>query len=327
MTINLDVAAVLAAIVWPIVVVIVLLAYRSTIPGLIGGVAGRVQKFEFAGFSLELAQAKPFTPEWSAAPFAMDLRQRATAVEVSDSTAGTFLAQLSDETSGDYAEINLGSGTEWLTSRLYIMAILFSRMKAIDCFVFTETAGVRRRYVGWADPAKVRWALAKRCPWLEKAYAEAYAFIYNMPPALQPGDTIVVSHHGRLGYTQAPQDPTPAVALLREFLTRVQQFNIPLPATDGWVMIDDRTNTWEHSGWIDAATLETLLGDDLHKSSVRFTDPLSLKSAAIAVASKPANSRYLAVTTDEHRLEYLLRGELVVEQLSQSIAREQSGSA
>lgn len=125
---------------------------------------------------------------------------------------------MTDEGTGDYVEINLGAGGEWLTSRLFIMAIVFAQMKGIGCFVFVETSGVvRKRFVGWAEPARIRWALAKRYPWLEQAYAEAYAAITSQRNA------VIVSRNGRLGYPNAPGDPGAGIELLKEFLQRVQQ--------------------------------------------------------------------------------------------------------
>lgn len=87
MNITLDIAAALSAVIWPIIVLVILLAFRSRIPTLVEGLASRVNKLEFAGISLELALAKPFVPEWSGAPTALDLRHKATASQVQDSTA------------------------------------------------------------------------------------------------------------------------------------------------------------------------------------------------------------------------------------------------
>src|SRR5262245_7082883 len=173
MTTTLDIAAALSAVIWPIVALVILLAFRARIPTLIEGLANRITKLEVAGIAVELTVAKPYVPQWSGT---LDLRNKAAAMQISDSTARLFLSQLTDEGSADYAEVNLGAGKEWLTSRLYIMAIIFARMKGIRSFVFVETeGGVRKRYVGWAEPTAIRWALARRYPWFERAYADAYS--------------------------------------------------------------------------------------------------------------------------------------------------------
>src|SRR4051812_34713380 len=176
MEIKFDIAATIAAIAWPVVLIVAFLTLRDRIPTLVEGVARRVKKLEVAGVSIELAIAKPFEPSWSEAPAGLDLRHTATAVQVNDSTAATFVSQLTDGGSADYAEVNLGAGNEWLTSRLFILSILYARVKGVKAFVFLETSGAaRKRYVGWASPQAVRWALAKRYSWLESAYATAYA--------------------------------------------------------------------------------------------------------------------------------------------------------
>lgn len=315
---TLDIAAALSAVIWPIIVLIILLAYRSRIPMLVEGLASRVQKLEFAGVSLEIAHMKPFVPEWSGAPAAMDLRNKATALQVHDSTMRTFLTQLTDAGMGDYAEINLGSGSEWLTSRLFIMSIVFSRMKSIQCFVFVETSGgVRKRFVGWAGPEAVRWVLAKQFPWLEKAYAGAYAVITSQP------NTVIVSAGGRLGYPFAPADPSPSIDLLKEFLERVQLFVLPpTPPLEPqhWVVIDAETNTHEHASWVTAEALEQWLGPHLHSDSVSTSELISRSPAEQVGLLLTVSGRFVGVVGDDQSLKYLVRRDVLVEQVAKASA-------
>jgi hypothetical protein len=323
MNIDLDVAATLGAVIWPVVFLAILFAYRSKIPALIEGLASRVNKLEVAGVSLELALAKPFVPEWSGSPTALDLRHKATSIQVNDSTARTFLTQLTDEGTGDYAEINLGAGGEWLTSRLFIMAIVFARMKGIKCFVFVETSGaVRKRFVGWAEPARIRWALAKRYPWLERAYAEAYVAISSQRNA------VVVSHGGRLGYPHAPGDPGAGIELLKEFLQRIQQPfpPSPLPAEEAqWVVVDPATNTQEHASWINAEELERLLGNDCNTAVVYSSELRSKNAAGQLKAFLAVPSQFVAVIADDRRFEYLVRRDMLVEQVAKRMTSEPDG--
>lgn len=323
MNIDLDIAATLSAVIWPLVVLAILLAYRSKIPALVEGLASRVSKLEFAGVSLELALAKPFVPEWSGSPMALDLRRKATAIQVQDSTAKTFLTQLTDQGTGDYAEINLRAGGEWLTSRLFIMAIIFSQMKGIGCFVFVETSGlVRKRYIGWAEPARIRWALAKRYPWLEQAYADSYSNITSQRKA------DIVSHNGRFGYPNAPGDPGAGIELLKEFLQRVQQKCPPSPTPadpEEWVVVDTATDTREHARWVSAEELEQILGEDCNTAAV-YSSELRSKSTTDqlrAFLSVPA--QFVAVVADDQRFEYLVRRDVLVEQVAKKIASESGG--
>jgi len=234
MNITLDIAAALSALIWPVIVLVILLAYRSRIPTLVEGLASRVKKLEFAGVSLELALAKPFVPEWSGAPTALDLRHKATAIQVQDSTARTFLTQLTDEGTGDYAEINLGTGSEWLTSRPLhhghrLCPNEGDRVLRI-CGDIRRCQEALRRMGGASDcPLGARQALslarASVCRRVRRRHLEC-------------------SHRlagGRLGYPYAPADPGAGIDLLKEFLERVQQL-FPQPVTppepQQWVTID-----------------------------------------------------------------------------------------
>lgn len=332
MNTTLDIAAALSAVIWPVIVLVILLAYRSRIPMLVGGLAGRVKKLEFAGVSLELAHMEPFVPEWAGTPTAMDLRSKATAVQVQDSTARTFLTQLTDAGTGDYAEINLGTGSEWLTSRLFIMSIVYTQMKGIECFVFMETSGgVRKRFVGWAKPETVRWVLAKQCPWLEQAYAGAYAAITSHMNA------VIVSASGEMGKSSVPAFPgdSAAIDLLREFLKNVQGVYMdPVlpPEPEEWVVIDAASNTREHATWVTAEALEQWLGPHLQTDTVGSSELRSKSPAEQVALFLTASGRFVGVVGDDQRFKYLMRRDVLVEQVAKASAldaarRAQSSSA
>jgi hypothetical protein len=330
MNADLDVAAILGAISWPVTVLIILLVFRHKIPSLVDGLASRVTKLEFPGFSLELAKAKPFIPEWSAAFSALDLRNKATAIQVNDSTVRTFLSQLTERSTADYAEINLGAGKEWLTTRLFIMSIVFARMKGIKCFVFVETFdNIQKRFIGWADPYKIRWALGTKYPWLEQAYAVAYSTILTQQGAY------IVSHFGRLGYQFNPDDPGPSIELIRAFLQLVQSPNPPVPLSASndykdWVILDQDTNksgypditTYEHASWISRRELEEILGTDSHSSIIKSTE---LRSKSITEQLKLMLSvpdRFVAVVADQDRFEYLIDRDIILEQVARRLTTE-----
>ena len=101
--------------------------------------------------SRKLAQAKPFAPEWSGVPNALDLRYTATAIQVNDSTRRTFLTKLTDEGTSDYAEIGLGTGKDWLNSRLFIWAIVFSDEKHRVLRIRRSVRSREERFVGWGN--------------------------------------------------------------------------------------------------------------------------------------------------------------------------------
>ena len=94
---------------------------------------------------------------------------------------------LSGDGDYDYAVFDLGDGWRWLTSRLFIFATMLERMRGLRCCVFFESSGrVSKRFLGTAEPAAVRWAFAHRYPWLNPAFADAYA--KNVSPTPEPAD-------------------------------------------------------------------------------------------------------------------------------------------
>ncbi len=322
MALDLDIAAILEATAWPFVVLVIFLLYRHKLTAILETLGSKVRKVELAGFSIELAVAEPFTPQWTEAPYAVDLRHRASASQVSDSTARTFISQLNESGRADYAEVNLGTGSEWLTTRLFIMAILFPRNRGIRGFVFLETSGdVRRRYLGWAPPEQVRWALAQRYPWLERAYAEAYAAV------LTNQDVSVVDACGTLAYGYAPTEAGPSIELLREFLLRVQ--NAPAPPDGGdWVTIDPADpmgSVSEHAQWLDGGLLETLLGVRLHRSSIAadsfMQQPLSAQLRALA----DMTGDFAATTDAQHRFDALIDRVQTLSQAARAMASASPG--
>lgn len=334
LSITLDIAALLSALVWPIALLIIFLSYREQIPPLVKAIGSRISKLEFGGVSIELAKAKAFSPDWSEAAGGLDLRRKAVALEINDSYTGTFRAQLMEEGNWEYAEINLGAGQEWLTSRLFIMAIVFARMKGIKCLVFVQTSGnFQRRFVCWAEPEKVRWALAKRFPWLEEAYSAAYSAVTNFPdvapqnppnvdPIMQAG--VIVTNEGRLGSEVDAADPWPSIALIQQFVARIQSPPGPHPGDDAnWVFIASTAQSCEeHARWISSLELEDLLGTDCHKaqvysSALRASDPSKHLQNILAVPE-----RFVAVTGADLRFEYLIDRRVILEQVAKQLASQ-----
>jgi hypothetical protein len=318
--IILDIAAVMSAVLWPAAVLVILLVLRDRLPDMIKGLADRIKRVETPALSFELAEAKSFTPDWSGVPGAFDLRNQAAAMQVTDSTRRMFVEQLLAPGSADYAVVNLGTGKEWLTSRLYIMSILFARMKGLRAFVFLETEqGVRKRYAGWADPVTLRWTLAKCYPWLETAYADAYSQIIG--PLGQ--NTVVVSNQGRLGYTSAPNNVQPSIDLLQNFLQRIQAPTQPTPNplnNQEWVVVDSTTNTYEHATRIDGQQLENILGNDLYLDALRQAELQDKKPVEQFRALLAMPGEFIALTADSGRFQSLILRTAVLKQMAEQLS-------
>ncbi|MCP3955400.1 MAG: hypothetical protein GY697_24745 [Desulfobacterales bacterium] len=330
--ITLDIAATVSAIIWPVVLIIVLYLLRERIPELLKELVGRVTKLDIAGVTLEFAKAKVFTPEFSSAAAGIDLRQHATAMQVNDSTAGTFFNQLRDPTDVDYAIVNLEAGDKWLTSRLYIMAVVFARMKNLKAFVFVDQSGTIKRYLGWVEPNRVRWALAKKYPWLEGAYAAAYADVVARTNAT----AAVISSTGRLGYQYNSDDPGPSIEIIKNFLQRSQWPQPPgvAPLTHPpvsepmqnnateWVLIDENSQTQEHTTWLTSTLLDEILGDELDFAHIGLNALQGKTRNEQIRLALVQDSNYVAVTHEELRFEYLIDRSALMEKVVQTIITE-----
>jgi len=107
----------------------------------------------------------------------------ASSAEMNDSER-LMLEQVQIGAPADYAVIGLGEGKEWLTSRLYIAAVMMERMRGLQTFVMVEQcATADRRFVAVASVRQLRWALARRYPWLEAAWTRASISVF---PAYGP---------------------------------------------------------------------------------------------------------------------------------------------
>jgi hypothetical protein len=182
-------------------------------------------------------------------------------------------------------------------------------MKGIKALVFLNTSGnLQKRFVCWAEPQKVRWALAKRFLWLEQAYADANATVYSQNMG------VIVSNEGRLGTQFDRADPEPSISLIREFLTRVQSPSVPVPGDLGeWIPVSSAPSTYEHARWLSSLELEDILGVDCNKSTV-FAAQLNPRDPTKQLKTLLSmSSTFVAVTTEGQRFEYLVDRSVILE--------------
>jgi hypothetical protein len=171
----IDLPTLIGSVAWPVVSAMVIVVLRQPAADIVSILAERINKVSVGGVSLELAALSKLRPR----SLESERRELASAPPT-PSAAGALLFELRVGGAHDFILIDLGSQTapRWLTSRLYLFAVMLSRVSRIKCFVFVETAAeIRNRFVGIATPDAVRWALARRYLWLEQAYSWEYAQI------------------------------------------------------------------------------------------------------------------------------------------------------
>ncbi|SRR6266487_726655 len=291
-------------LVWPTVVVIALVAFRKPLSLFLEELGRRATKFSVFQFSVELPTASEFKPDWRVyAGSLSDLRQSTSADQLVSASAALF-EQFKDDEVLDYVVMDLGMGKEWLTSRLFIFALMLERMRSLRCIVFLETSGnVRRRFLGTASPNKVRRALVQRYPWLESAFAMAYSQIngYQIMPV------------------QGALDPKEAKKLVRLFLDNIQKPALePGPNSSEWVPLSTPSQTpWEHAKWLDGASLERELYGVLDDSCApTLLDAPAAKQVQAVLRRKGA---FVALVEEGGRFKSLVDRQALLNQVTERL--------
>jgi hypothetical protein len=164
-----------ASYAWPIIVLLGLAIFRKSIASFLETVSRRATEIGVGLASIKLPEARQ-----AEALQTNVIRELETDAWI-ESSSSWFQAFASSAANSEYALLNGGDGDQWITSRLFIFSVMLQRMKSLKVIVFTrmDDSGCRR-FLGCASPEGVRWALAVAQPWLEIAFAKAYADVLAM---------------------------------------------------------------------------------------------------------------------------------------------------
>jgi hypothetical protein len=182
-----NIVSLVQAIAWPSAIVVLFFIYRREIPGLIRALGGRISKFSAVGLTLELsaAQMVPATVRVQLE----DIREPASGGQTPPSGKQSLIELARSTAPVDYIRIDLREGGSWLTSRLYLFAVVLPPILRLRCFVFVCSHGELPRYfLGLSSPEAVRTALETRYPWLRNAMVEAQlvSLFYGQGPTRSP---------------------------------------------------------------------------------------------------------------------------------------------
>lgn len=100
---------------------------------------------------------------------------------------------------------------------------------------------------------------------------------------------------------------------------------VPPPKPQQWVVVDAATNTHEHASWVAAEGLEQWLGRDLHTDVVRSSELRSKSPAEQVRLFLTAPARFVGVVGDDQRFEYLVRRDVLVEQVAKASVLDGTG--
>src|ERR671919_1436670 len=181
MEVTLDLAALVSALAWPAVIGFVVWRYREPLSEFLREAPRRVRSISAAGVSIELAETEP-RALLSLQDVKVDLRRAGTSGDVNDSTLRSFYAQIEDSSRIDHAVVDLGYGSDWLSSRLFILSVILRRMRGLQAFVFVQSVeNSRRHFLGVCDSRHLRWRLASRWPRYESGLAAAELHVWGHP--------------------------------------------------------------------------------------------------------------------------------------------------
>jgi hypothetical protein len=180
MTTTLDIAALVAAVALPAVLLIAVILFRDPLAAVLKEIPTRLESVSFAGVTVRFPKAKGGA---LVGPGGMvDLAKAGTAQDITDTTQEAFYEHIKDSARFDYAIVDLDVGTSWLSSRLYILSIILGRMRGVRAVVFVATVGsTSRRFVGVCSSEVIRWRLAARWPRFESALAGAELHVWGHP--------------------------------------------------------------------------------------------------------------------------------------------------
>jgi hypothetical protein len=337
-----EVTDLVRVVIWPCAITVILIVYREQISKLASAVGRRVTGVTLAGFTVAFeAASEPSAEVWSALQSFADPQ---APTSVSDSS-NALLSLINTAQKAESARFDLRTGHSWLTSRLFIFAILLPEILDVRCMVFTETRdGIARRFVGLAEPRAVAAALARRFDWLPRAWTRASISLYGCDLSAVTQLRVLARDDGVQDWqltpklieiaqeSMIPQDlllPGVAESVAQQYLNDSEILrNRPKnsPSDPGWVQlreIADGNVQEEHARWIGSgAELDNLLGDALTRPHVIETSGASIRQLNRHAVLK--SGQFVAVVDGDGRFLRLLHREVIVDELAREAAMREA---
>jgi len=327
------------ALAWPVLALFAALVFRKPLIQLGRAIGERATKLSVFSVGVELLPAA--TP--SAGTTLENIQREPSPAQIHDTTRMLF-QQVQDNTPADYAVVDLGEGRAWLTTRLFIGAVMLRRMRGLESFVFLETAmNVDRRLLAVADARQLRWALARRFPWLEIAFARAYAETASNMNGVLPTPLTAQAEYGFIAADTGGLAPWSAGQLVGRFIESLQ---VPAPVAappppplapavpvppplppiatpdSEWVTLKNERK--ERAQWITSRLLRELLPETSFQA---WTDvPLEASRAARVRAVLLRRMPFVALVDRDRRFTRLIDRRALIEDVVRSVDQQLEGS-
>ena len=314
---------------WPVVALLIALVFYRPLTLFMSALGSRITKFSIFKVELELVPASAV----SSTPLLDEIRSIAQGAVIGDST-NMMIEQVQSATKADYVLVSLGTGAEWLTSRLYIALVMMERMRGVKTCVFVEQVEkTQRRFVAVASVSELRWAIAKRYPWLEAAWLQGQISLYPLSPAAPP-DTTWRLDPSRLEIASSPIVTDTggfatfeAVSLVRTFIKLLQRdasLAAPAQSSDksNWVTLK---STQERAEWVTRELLASLLPQSAFEAwapGMRDEPRGRLTRAVLRRAGA-----FIALVEGEHEFSRLTNRNALLEEIAVKLGEEPEEAA
>lgn len=297
------------ALAWPVTAVLIATGFYRPLSAFVSALGSRVTKLSVFKVELELVPAKPAT----ATPLFDKIRTTKEAILSDSGVALAGQIQLSDP--ADYATIDIASGGEWFTSRLYIASVMIPRMRGVQAFVFVEHANsTNRRFLAVAPAATLRWALAEQYPWLEFAWVQANWGLYAAAGSAAADNEMPMT--GLNGVI----DPKLANQLVNLFISSLQGSFPKGPPfkPDEWTELGN--GVFERASWVTSDLLRALLPADCFDAWTGDLRDVPRNQRMRAVLRR--NSDFVAQTIGNREFDRLFDRQAMLTDIAASLAEE-----
>jgi hypothetical protein len=314
---------------WPVTALVLAFAFRRRLAEFVAALGARVTKLSVFKVEIELIPATSAT----STSLLAEIKADPTSASISDSSR-MMLDQVQMGTPADYANIDLGTGDEWLTSRLFIAVATLERMRNLQVLVFVEkTPTTDQRFIAVASVQAVRWGLAQRYPYLEAAWARAYLEMFPqspppgapvpLPGTVWPPDPKTLTMQSVVTSDTGAMEPWQARQLVARFINSVQRSIVPdqAPSSDDWVRL--RGTVEERADWVTRDLLRATLPREAFSAwTDAFRDaPRSKRTRAVLRQVAP----FVALTQGDREFVRLVNRKALLEGIVAPLADEPEG--
>lgn len=280
----------LSAFAWPLVTLVILYLYREPLGKFLITISARATEIGIGSWAtIKLPEVKESTNT------PVDVIREIETNKWQESSTQWFTEFSASTAPSEYALIDLGEGNQWITSRLFIFAVILQRMKALKCIVFARALpSGGRRFIGCASPDNVRWSLAANQPWLEAAFALAYSqAVVGAAPVIPPVVAPVTRVDGSIEPLVAQQIVSTFIASLKDYSSPAIVKQDPL----NWISLKSGT---EHATWLTEIEVRRLLGSYLWRDAVKARTDDSPEQKRLEVKAVVHKSDpYVAILKDD----------------------------